>query len=168
MNARRASRSAYVAYAASVRRLNLAVTIAAPAELVFDTSLQVDVHTESMAGSGERAVSGVTTGPLGLGDEVTWQARHFGRSWRMTSRITAYDRATYFVDEQVAGPFAGWRHAHHFRQQPDNTTLMRDVIDFTAPYGPLGRLVDAVFLDRYMTRLIATRNHYIATICSAG
>jgi ligand-binding SRPBCC domain-containing protein len=148
-----------------VRRLDLTVTVDAPAELVFDTSLQVDVHTASMAGSGERAVGGVTTGRLNLGDEVTWQARHFGRSWRMTSRITACDRATYFVDEQVAGPFVGWRHAHHFTQRPDDTTLMRDVIEYAAPYGLLGRLAEVVFLDHYMAGLIMTRNRYIATIC---
>lgn len=139
--------------------------IFAPPDLVFDTSLKVEVHTDSMAANGERAIGGVTTGQLGLGDEVTWLARHFGRSWRMTSRITACDRPAYFVDEQVAGPFAVWRHAHYFQPQPDGSTLMRDVIDFTAPYGALGKLADVLILDRYMTRLIATRNQHLAAIC---
>jgi|1186.fasta_scaffold777376_2 ligand-binding SRPBCC domain-containing protein len=149
------------------RHLEIVTAIAAPAEVVFDTSLAVDVHTASMAASGECAVGGVTTGRLRLGDEVTWQARHLGRSWRMTSRITTYSRPTCFVDEQTSGPFAVWRHAHHFEPQ-GAATLMRDVIDFAAPFGPLGRLTAIVLLDRYMTKLIATRNQYLAAICQAG
>ena len=150
-----------------MRRLNITTRVAAPAELVFDASLQVDVHTRSMAASSECVVGGVSTGQLRLGDEVTWQGRHFGRSWRMTSRITAYERPTYFVDEQITGPFSVW-HAHRFQQQPDDTTLMSDVIDFAAPYGPLGRLVDVLILDGYMTKLIATRNQYITAICGGS
>lgn len=151
-----------------MRHLEIITAIAAPAELVFDTSLAVDVHTASMAASGERAVGGVTTGQLQIGDEVTWQARHLGRSWRMTSRITTYSRPKYFVDEQTSGPFAVWRHTHYFEPQATAATLMRDVIDFAAPCGPLGRLTEILLLDRYMTKLIATRNQHLATICQAN
>ena len=154
-------------YADPVRHLHLSTAIAAPPEIVFDACLQVDVHTASMTASGERAVGGVTSGRLRLGDEVTWQGRHLGRSWRMTARITAYTRPRYFADEQVAGPFAAWRHAHYFEAQADGTTLMRDVIDFMAPYGRLGRLAEFLVLDRYLTRLITARNQHLAMICQA-
>jgi ligand-binding SRPBCC domain-containing protein len=150
-----------------VRHFETTTVVAAPVEVVFDASLEVDVHTSSMAASGERAVGGVTSGRLGLGDEVTWQARHLGRSWRMTSRITAYERPRYFVDEQVAGPFAVWRHAHHFETRPDGTTRMRDVVDFAAPYRLLGRLAERLVLDRYMSRLVVTRNRHLAAACRA-
>jgi hypothetical protein len=43
-----------------------------------------------MRGSGERAVGGVTSGIMKLGDTVTWRARHFGIVFRMTSAITEY------------------------------------------------------------------------------
>jgi len=148
-----------------MRRIDIVTEIGAPPALVFDTSLRVDVHTESMAASGERVVSGVTSGVLRLGDRVTWQARHFGRTWRMTAAITALARPTYFVDEQVAGPFAIWRHAHHFTTAPGGTE-MRDTIEFAAPYGFLGRVAEAAFLERYMARLIAIRNRYLAMACA--
>jgi len=45
---------------------------------------------------------------------------------------------------------------------------MCDVIDFAAPYGPLGSLAAVLVLDGYLTRLVATRNQHIAAICSAG
>jgi hypothetical protein len=43
-------------YACGVRQFELVTVITAPVEVVFDMSLEVDVHTQSMATSGERAV----------------------------------------------------------------------------------------------------------------
>lgn len=134
--------------------------ITAAPERCFDLSLSVDAHTQSMGASGERAVAGVVSGGMVLGDTVTWQARHFGVRFRMTSAITAYDRPTRFVDEQTRGPFASWRHEHRF--EPDaGGTRMVDVVGFRSPAGPVGRLVDHVFLTRYLTHLIRQRNHWL-------
>jgi ligand-binding SRPBCC domain-containing protein len=145
-------------------RFEVTTDITAPPQRVFDVSLEVDVHTGSMAGSGEQAVGGVTSGRLSGGDTVTWQARHFGLRWRMTSRISAYDPPRYFVDEQVTGPFRRWWHAHHFEPDGHGGTRMRDVVHFAAPLGPLGTIAELVVLNRYMTRLIHVRNHYVKAI----
>jgi ligand-binding SRPBCC domain-containing protein len=144
-------------------RFEAMTRIAAPPPHVFDMSLDVDVHTASMARSAERAVGGVTAGRMRLGDTVTWRARHFGLQWRMTSRISAFDRPGYFVDEQVSGPFKRWSHAHHFEPDGYGGTLMRDVIHFAAPLGLLGALAESAVLDWYMPRLIRVRNDHIKT-----
>lgn len=135
--------------------------VAAPPDRLFALSLDVDVHAASMAGSGERVVDGVASGRMKQGDTVTWRARHFGVWWRMTSLISAYDPPGYFVDEQVAGPFRHWRHAHHFEPDGNGGTVMRDVVDFAAPLGPLGRLAERLALDRYMPLLIRVRNEHL-------
>jgi hypothetical protein len=83
-----------------VRRIRLETLIAAPAPNCFDLSLSVEAHTDSMAESGERAIAGVTSGVMKLGDTVTWRARHFGITFRMTSAITEYQRPIRFVDER--------------------------------------------------------------------
>ena len=142
--------------------------IAAPPRRVFDVSLDVDVHTASMADAGERVVDGVTSGRLALGDTVTWQARHFGLLWRMTSRISAFEPPERFVDEQVDGPFRLWRHEHHFTPDGQGGTLMRDVVDFTAPLRPLGAIAELAVLNRYLPRLISTRNEHVKAIAEAG
>jgi ligand-binding SRPBCC domain-containing protein len=148
-------------------QFEVVTTIAAPVRRVFDLSLDVGTHTASMAGSGERAVAGVTSGVLALGDTVTWQARHFGVPWRMTSRISAFEPPSYFVDEQVDGPFRGWRHAHHFEPDGHGATVMRDVVDFTAPLRPLGTVVERLVLDRYLRRLIQARNAHLKAVAEA-
>ncbi|SEG99951.1 Ligand-binding SRPBCC domain-containing protein [Nonomuraea solani] len=143
-------------------RFEVVTLVPAPPEVVFDVSLSVELHASSMRHSGERAVAGVTSGLLGLGDQVTWRARHFGLTWHMTSTISAYDRPASFVDEQVRGPFRRWHHAHAFEPADGGAaTLMTDVIDFTAPAGPLGALADLLVLRRYMTKLILLRNAHI-------
>ncbi|MFF2495252.1 SRPBCC family protein [Agromyces sp. NPDC058064] len=114
-----------------------------------------------MAHTDERAVGGVTSGAIGLGEEVSWRARHFGVRWRMTSRITELERPVRFVDEQVRGPFRSFRHVHRFESDRADETLMIDDIEFAAPFGPLGRLAERA-LGPYLRRLIERRNAHLA------
>lgn len=144
-------------------RFELTTRIAAPPARVFDACLDVEVHTASMAASGERAV-GTGSGGLGLGDRVTLQARHFGLRWSLTARVTAHERPAFFADEQERGPFRKWHHAHHFTSDGSEGTLMRDVVDLAAPLGLLGALAEKFVLHRYLVRLLERRNRYIKSI----
>ncbi|MFF5566346.1 SRPBCC family protein [Streptomyces sp. NPDC012623] len=144
-------------------RSEIVTLLPVPPQQAFDAALDVEAHTRSMAASGERAVGGTTRGGLTLGQTVTFQARHFGLTWRLTARITAWDPPRSFVDEQTAGPFRHWRHEHRFEPDGAGGTRMTDIIDFASPLGPLGRLADAAVLGRYMPRLIRSRNAYLAT-----
>jgi hypothetical protein len=38
---------------------------------------------------------------------------------------------------------------------------MTDLVRYRSPAGPLGRLVDRVFLERYMRRLLMLRNAWL-------
>ena len=88
--------------------------IKARPEDCFDLSRNIDLHLESMLASDERAIEGVTSGLISAGEEVTWEARHFGVTWRMTSRIIEFDPPRRFVDEMIRGPFTAFRHEHLF------------------------------------------------------
>jgi len=140
--------------------IRLETLIAAPIETCFDMARDVDLHQRSTAASAEKVVAGVTSGRMELGDEVTWEATHFGVRQRLSSRITAFDRPNRFVDEMVRGAFARFRHTHDFIRQ-NAGTLMVDVFDYTSPLGVVGRLADFLFLRRYMTRLLQRRNAYL-------
>lgn len=141
--------------------------IAAPPERCFDLSLSVDLHQRSTAQSHERAVAGVRSGVMKLGDTVTWEAVHFGVKQRLTTKITAYDRPNSFTDEMLRGAFQEITHRHEFIPQPSGT-LMVDIFTFRAPFGPLGRIAEALFLTRYMRNLLLTRNHSIKQVAEAG
>ena len=136
--------------------LRLVTSIDAAPGVVFDLSLDVGLHTRS-TGAREEVVGGVTSGMMTMDDEVTWRAWHFGIPWTMTSKITAYDRPRSFVDEQQRGPFRSWWHRHGFTVCNSGTEML-DEVYYSSPAGPIGRLVDRVFLESYMQRLLTTRN----------
>ena len=119
-----------------------------------------------MTTTGERAVAGRTSGLIGLGEEVTWRARHFGVVHEHSSRITAFDPPAHFRDIMVRGRFKSFEHDHFFEEHAAGT-LMRDVIVFESPLGILGRLVDALVLERYLRKLIAHRNRTIKDAAEA-
>lgn len=146
-------------------RFTLVTAVEAPPETVFDLSLDVDLHLRSMAAWRERVV-GSPSSPLGLHDEVTWTARHYGLPFTMTSRITELERPHRFVDEQVRGPFARWRHEHRFEQDGEGTR-MTDHVEFDAPLGPLGDLVESMTLRRRLRHLIEVRNEVLAAAAAA-
>lgn len=140
-----------------VPAFRLVTDIAAPIEVCFDLSRSIELHVESMAASAERAVAGVTSGLICAGEEVTWQARHFGVRWRVTSRITEFDPPRRFVDEMTEGAvFSRFRHQHDFAGH-EGGTRMTDLIEFRTRAGLLRPVVDAV-AGAYLRRLIDVRN----------
>lgn len=142
-------------------RIYLETRIAASPQLCFDLARSVEIHQRSTAFSRERAVAGVTTGLLALGDSVTWEAGHFGLRMRLTSRITEFDPPRRFVDEMVKGPFHRLRHIHEFQDLGGSESLMTDDFDYTSPLGLLGRFADALIVRSYMERLLRQRNAFI-------
>jgi ligand-binding SRPBCC domain-containing protein len=144
----------------------LRTRVAAPPSRCFDLARDVDLHQRSTAASQERAVAGVTSGRLGLGDQVTWEATHFGVRQRLTSRITEFDPPNRFVDEMVRGAFARFRHEHQFLAVGGGTEMV-DTFDYTSPLGPLGRVADRLFLVRYMTALLRDRNAYLKRVAES-
>lgn len=127
----------------------------ASAESMFDLSLDIGAHVASMADSGERAVAGVTSGRIGLGESVTWHARHLGVWFTMTSRILELERPRLFVDAQTRGPFRTFRHEHVFEDVVGGCR-MTDTITLASPV--LGAVVEPLVLVPYLRRLIRRRN----------
>jgi ligand-binding SRPBCC domain-containing protein len=63
--------------------------------------------------------------------------------------IRAWDPPHRFVDEQLRGPYALWHHTHTFEPSPDGDgTLMRDVVRYALPLGPLGEVARRLFVAR--------------------
>lgn len=142
-------------------RFVLETVIAAPPEQVFRVSLDPDIHVRSMARYGETMVEPPAGGIFTEGSTVTWRARHFGIAFRLRSLVFDIDAPHRFSDRQLSGPFRDFLHEHVFEEHPRGT-LMRDTVTFASPFGPLGRVVDALVLGGYMRRLIAERNAALA------
>jgi ligand-binding SRPBCC domain-containing protein len=146
--------------------IELATSIVAPSERVFDLARSIELHMESTSNTDETAVAGVTSGLIGLGQEVTWRARHFGVWQSLSVRITEFEPPNHFADVMVRGAFRCLEH-HHYFEQSDNGTLMRDIFSYQAPLGVLGRLAEFLFLDRYMRSLLVERNRVIKVVAES-
>jgi ligand-binding SRPBCC domain-containing protein len=144
--------------------IQLATTINAPIERCFLLSLSVDLHVESAKRTKERAIAGVTSGPMKLNETVTWEARHFGLRQRMTTRIIAYSFPNYFISTMVSGPFKKIRHQHIFHAAPSGTTTMTDLFEYEAPLGIFGRIAEKLFLTRHLKKFLALRNEAIKRV----
>jgi ligand-binding SRPBCC domain-containing protein len=137
--------------------LRVITTIDAPATRCFDLARSVEAHVQSAGLSGEKVVGGKTCGLLELGDDVTWEARHFGIRQRLTSRITVFQAPSYFQDRMVRGAFRFLEHDHYFEPAEGGGTNMIDVLRFSAPFGPIGWLTERMFLARHLRRFLETR-----------
>ena len=140
--------------------IKLETVISAPIERVFDLARCIDLHQATMLEHREKAVAGVTEGLISQGETVTWEATHFGIRQKLTSKITAFDRPRHFRDSLVSGAFARFDHDHFF-EAVERKILMRDVFDYDAPLWIFGKVADALFLEKYMTKILAERNRLI-------
>ena len=138
-------------------RIELEMLVKAPPAACYALALNVQAHLHSTRQTGERVLAGPASGQLQLGDVVTWEARHFGIRQRLTVKITAATPPHHFRDELVRGAFKTLRHDHYF-EAVEGGTRMRDVFEFSSPFGIIGRLVDRLFLRRYLTSFLQTRN----------
>jgi hypothetical protein len=94
------------------------------------------------------------------GARIEYALSLFGIPLRWRTRITAWERGVRFVDEQESGPYALWRHTHEFESDGDST-LVRDVVDYSLPMGPLGSLAHALFVERTLARIFDFRRDAI-------
>lgn len=140
--------------------IHLTTFIAAPVERVFDLSRNIDLHKESMTKHKEEAVAGTRFGLIEKDETVTWKAKHLFKTRILRTKITEMVKPMIFIDEQAKGDFKMLKHEHHFKPC-ENGTIMIDVIHFETPYGAMGRWFNALYLTRYIKKLIEQRNQTI-------
>lgn len=145
----------------------LETQIKAPPSTVFDLARDITLHAQGSSSTQERAIAGITEGMVGLGDTVTWRAKHFGIWQELTVVITDFDPPHMFADEMVTGAFKGMRHVHRF-QPVAGGTVMIDEFEFSAPLGVLGILAERVFLGRYMRNFLLVRARFLKAQAEKG
>lgn len=104
----------------------------------------------------------LTPAPIAMhpGARIEYALSLFGVPVRWHTRITVWEPGVRFVDEQESGPYAVWRHTHEFEPQGD-ATLVRDLVEYAMPFGPLGRIARALFVARTLERIFDYRRDAI-------
>lgn len=146
--------------------IKLETEINAPVERVFDLARSIDLHKDSMSKYDEKAIAGITSGLINLGETVTWEATHFGVKQKLTSKITAFERPTYFRDSMVKGAFKRFDHDHYF-EAIGAGTLVKDVFDYNSPLGILGTIADWLLVESHLREMLEERNALIKRIAES-
>jgi ligand-binding SRPBCC domain-containing protein len=91
------------------------------------------------------------------GARIVYALSLFGLPLRWRTLISAWEPGVRFVDEQESGPYALWHHTHEFEAVPGGT-LVRDRVDYALPFGPLGDLAHALFVQHTLGRIFDFRH----------
>lgn len=134
--------------------------IKAAQKIVFDLSRSIELHKISTKKTNEKVIGGRTSGLIKLNETVTWRAKHLGVYQNFTSKVTGCKEADFFADKMISGAFKSFKHEHFFSYNENVTTLV-DVLEYTSPLGILGKIVDRLFLKKYMTNFLLERNKTI-------
>jgi ligand-binding SRPBCC domain-containing protein len=136
--------------------IHLTTFIKAPIERVFDLSRSITLHKVSTSKTGEKAIAGVTSGLISKDETVTWQAKHLFKTRQFTSKIMEMQSPILFIDKMINGDFKNFTHQHHFKKV-ENGTIMIDLVDFESPYTVLGKIVNSIFLKKYLETFLVKR-----------
>jgi ligand-binding SRPBCC domain-containing protein len=111
----------------------------------------------------------VTPGPIqmGPGTLIEYRLRLHRVPVRWLTRIEAWEPGVRFADVQVRGPYRSWHHTHAFEAHADGT-LVRDIVRYELPLGPLGRVVHAAVVRRDLERIFDFRHEEVARRLGAG
>ena len=100
----------------------------------------------------------ITEAPIDIqeGTLIDYRISLFGVPMNWRTRIERFETDNMFVDQQIRGPYSLWHHTHTFEDVPEGT-LMRDVVKYRLPLGPLGLIAHFLFVRRTLRRIFQYR-----------
>jgi ligand-binding SRPBCC domain-containing protein len=98
--------------------------------------------------------------PMKEGALIDYTVKVFGVRIRWKTQISEYGPPRRFVDEQLRGPYALWRHTHTF-SEVDGGTGIRDEVEYAMPFGVIGRIARRLIVRRQLDAIFAHRANVI-------
>jgi len=146
-------------------------TVNAPIARVFALSTRIELVRETLGMKLVAQPGTLTSGHIVLGSRVLWRGWKFFLPTSHLTLITGYAEphledngltTAWFQDSQEQGRFAFFQHDHHFRETLDPATQqlitqLHDVVQFSLPFGPLGRIAAILLLAPHVRKLCRKR-----------
>lgn len=143
--------------AAACQRYVKETRIAAPPEVVFRFHETPDALTHLIP-PWENMKVVESAGSLAPGSKVVLRGRVGLLPIEWVAVHTEYDPPRLFADRQEAGPFAWWYHRHHFLDDGQGGTILRDEVEYQVPLGTPGRWLGGWLIRRQLDRMFAYRH----------
>ncbi|MBL7812877.1 MAG: SRPBCC family protein [Bacteroidetes bacterium] len=98
-------------------------------------------------------------GKVYAGKMITYKVSPLmGIKMNWVTEITQVQHKSFFVDEQRRGPYALWHHEHHL-EPVDGGVLMKDIVHYIIPGGPLGDILNRLFIRKKLNGIFEYRFH---------
>jgi ligand-binding SRPBCC domain-containing protein len=91
-----------------------------------------------------------------VGARIDYRLSLWGVPLRWRSVISCFEPDRRFIDEQESGPYAQWHHLHEFEAEGRGTRML-DHVTYRLPFGALGRLVHAIWVERQLRMIFDYR-----------
>jgi len=100
---------------------------------------------------------------MARGLTIDYTVRVLGMRTHWRSLIAEYDPPSSFRDVQVSGPYRLWDHRHRFWREHAGTVI-EDFVVYQPPLGPLGLLLNRLFVRRQLDAIFEYRRSRIASL----
>lgn len=80
----------------------------------------------------------------------------FGIALPWASEITQVEKGHYFIDSMIEGPFSIWHHQHFF-EPAKNGTIIKDIVHYKVPLGPVGELFHPLLVKNKVQEIFRFR-----------
>ena len=111
-------------------------------------------------------VLGTSTAEMGEGTLIRYRLRLRGVPISWHSRIERWEPGRGFVDLQTKGPYRLWHHTHEFEPYRGGT-IVRDLVRYQLPLGPLGDLIAGKLVARDVRAIFDFRREKVREILHA-
>ncbi len=102
-----------------------------------------------------------------LGTLLDYRLSLFGVPFRWHTEIAEWDPPNRFVDLQLRGPYALWKHTHTFAETQTGT-LIHDHVRYRLPLSPFGEIAFPI-VRRQLVRIFSYRQEAVrAALLGAG
>lgn len=104
--------------------------------------------------------------PVAEGTLIDYAIRLWGLPMPWRTRIARWEPPDLFVDEQVRGPYAMWRHTHTFTETARGTEI-DDRVLYRLPFGAAAGAFHPI-VRAQLDRIFAYRREAVRAIFAAG
>ena len=77
------------------------------------------------------------------------------------TEISQVKEGSYFIDNQIFGPYKMWHHEHHFKRNDNGTTEIIDKVKYKVPFYIIGGLIHKIFIKRKLFNIFNFRQKKI-------
>ena len=77
------------------------------------------------------------------------------------TEISQVKEGSYFIDNQIFGPYKMWHHEHHFKSNSNGTTEIIDTVKYKIPFYIVGKLMHKVFIRKKLLSIFNFRQEQI-------